>query len=281
MSHALADALAKRYIARRDVKAIQFKNGSWSPHTKNGKRDGERLPWGRLDLEAHISGAQTFGHYLLSQESEAKLFAFDVDLEKIDPEKPERKFWYPEGWGEDPLSENPPSYDAIEFDPREAWKVRSHPSRQWLKYQMKMIAHELLNGITKELDIPCAVAYSGGKGVHVYGFTGLMSADEVRSGAQIVLDALGHYEPSKGSNFFKDTNKDLHTGFDNLCIEVFPKQSHIDADGLGNLMRLPLGKNLKSSDPTFFIDMTSPMGVMSPVAPLHALAGNPWKMVGE
>jgi hypothetical protein len=29
-------------------------------------------------------------------------------------------------------------------------------------------------------------------------------------------------------------------------------------------MRLPLGKNHKSSDPTFFLDMTTPLGQMTP-----------------
>ena len=274
MTHALTDALAKRFIARRDVKAIQHGNGSWSPHTKNGKRDGERLSWTRPDLEAHVSGQQTYGHYLLSQTSQVKLFAFDVDLEKADPNK---QFFYPSGFSQ---SDNPDLL-PVEFAPREAWKVRSHPSRPWLKYQMKMIAHELLNAISTELEIPCAAAYSGGKGIHVYGLTGLMDAGEAITGAQIVLDSLGHYAPSRGNNFFQDKNDDLITGFSNFSIEVFPKQSHIDSDGLGNLMRLPLGKNLKSTDPTFFIDMTSPMAVLKPVDALHALAGNPWASVTD
>lgn len=276
MSNILADQIAKRFIARRDVKAIQHSTGTWSPHTMYGKRDGERFPWTRTDLEDHISGAQTYGHYLLSQSSQVKLFAFDVDLEKIDETKPERKFYYPDFW-----DVNDCDHPPVEFDPRLAWRIRAHPSRSWLKYQMKMIAHELLNSITKELEIPCAAAYSGNKGIHIYGFTGLMDAGEARTGAQIVLDSLDHYEPSKGSNFFVDKNDDLYTGFKNFSIEVFPKQSHIEPDSLGNLMRLPLGKNRKSSDPTFFIDMTSPLAVLSPVNPIHALAGNPWKRVGE
>lgn len=281
----VANTLARRFIARRDVKAIQHDNGSWAPHTKNGKKDGELIPWTRDDLNAHISGAQTFGHYLLNTDSTVKLFAFDIDLEKYDPNKPERKFFYPEGYGKDPLEEeghpDRPSYDPIEFDPRSAWKDRRHPARAWLKYQMKMIAHEFANAITTELDMECAVAYSGGKGVHVYGFTGLMPACEARDGAQIILDSLGHYEPSKGNNFFLDTNTDLFTGFKNFSIEVFPKQDEISTGSYGNLMRMPLGKNKKSPDPTFFVDMTSPMGVLAPVDTLHALAGNPWKMVSD
>lgn len=285
MSDAISNMLAKRFIARRDVKAIQHNNGSWAPHTKNGRHDGELIPWTRDDLNAHISGAQTFGHYLLNTDSTVKLFAFDIDLEKTDPNKPERVFHYPKDWGNDPFAseatEDPDFYAPVEFDPRSAWHDRRHPARSWLKYQMKLIAHEFANAITSELDMECAVAYSGGKGVHVYGFTGLMPASEARDGAQIILDSLGHYEPSKGNNFFLDTNDDLFKGFQNFSIEVFPKQDEISAGSYGNLMRMALGRNKKSPDPTFFVDMTAPMGVLAPVDTLHALAGNPWKMVSD
>jgi len=47
-------------------------------------------------------------------------------------------------------------------------------------------------------------------------------------------------------------------------------------------MRIPLGKNLKSTDPTFFIDMTSPLADMVPVDPAWALTtDNPWKRPGD
>jgi len=283
--NALADQIAKRYIARRDVKAVQHKDGSWSPHTKSGKHDGERIPWGRADLNAHLAGSSTFGHYLLDTDSTTKLFAFDIDLEQWKPTEPDRKFYYPEGWGKDPLEEKDspdyPSYAPLLFDPRLAWQDRRHPSRSWLKYQMKMIAHELTVVIERDLELPCAVAYSGGKGVHVYGFCGKVPAAEAIEGAHIVLDTLGHWRASRGTNFYKDTNEDVLRGFQNFCIEVFPKQTTMTDDSLGNLMRLPLGRNMKSTDPTFFIDMTSPMGVMAPVDPMHALAGNPWKRYGE
>lgn len=274
MSDAIANLLAKQFIARRDVKAIQHADGSWSPHTRNGRRDGDRLPWNRGDLNAHLSKERTFGHYLLDEDSNTKLFAFDIDFEKLDPTKPDRKFYWPEFIGESDTA-------LHEFDPREAWSQRSHPSRKWQKLQLKCVAHELLQVITQELDLPCAAAYSGGKGIHVYGFTGLVSAEEAIEGAKIVLDTLGHYEATRGSNFFVDTNKDPIKGYPNLSIEVFPKQSSLQGKDLGNLMRLPLGRNLKSKDPTFFIDMTSPLGEMVPVDPMHALAGNPWKAVGE
>lgn len=278
--------IAMRFIARRDVKAIQHKDGSWSPHTKTGRSDGERIPWGRADINAHLDKTSTFGHYLLNTDSTTKLFAFDIDLEKYNPLKPDEKYYYPEGWGQDPLGSGEPgdpkpSYEPIEFDPRTDWQNRSHPSRGWLKYQLKAVAHELLASIDRELELPCAAAYSGGKGVHVYGFTGQVDAGEAVEAASIVLDALGHYRASRGMNFYKDTNTDILRGFQNICIEVFPKQTSLNEDGLGNLMRLPLGRNLKSIDPTFFLDMTAPLGIMAPVNPLHALTGKPWKMAGE
>lgn len=277
MNKQLTDLIAQRFIARPDVKAIQHADGTWSPHTKNGRRDGDRIGWTRSDLQEHIDGTRTFGHYMLSQQSKVKLFAFDIDFEKTDPNHPEQVFYYPANW-----SENQEDDEMIEFNPRLAWTKRSHPARPFLKWQLKMIAHEFSRVVTEELDLPCAVAYSGGKGVHVYGFTGLVDAAEAREGAQIVIDTLGHYKPKRGNNFFVDQNDDPLFGFKNLSIEVFPKQDTLDNKDLGNLMRLVLGKNLKNpKDPTFFIDMTSPIAQMVPVDSVHALAGNPWKKFGE
>lgn len=226
---------------------------------------GPFIPWGRTDLAAHLEGTKTYGHYLLSPDDKVKLFAFDIDLEKNDPETGFVGKWVDDDGG------------IHEFDPREAWADRAHPSRAWCKYQLKMVAHRLLSVITDDLALPGAVAYSGGKGVHVYAFTGLISAADARDGAAIVLDTVGGWAPHRGDNFFKSVDRDPVTGYPNLSIEVFPKQSTLKDKELGNLMRLPLGRNLKSKDPTFFVDMTSPMGVMRPVDPIHALTASPWK----
>jgi hypothetical protein len=265
MSDEIANLFASKFIARPDAKAIQFRNGAWSPHCEvnpeTGKHDGPRIPWRREDLNAHLAGTKTFGHYLLSKESKCKLFAFDIDLEKVGclPAGPY-------------FAENEPDFYE-EADLRGAWLNRAHPGRDFMKLQFKQLAHELMSAIWTELELPCAAAYSGGKGIHVYAFTGLISAEEAREGAQIVLDSIGKFKPLKGEHFFKPTE------YDNLTVEVFPKQSSLDGKDLGNLMRLPLGRNLKSSDPTFFIDMaTSPLAVMKPTDPVHALTTqNPWK----
>jgi hypothetical protein len=269
LSQEIANLLAKMFIARPDVKAIQYRNGAWSPHTTDGKHDSPKVPWRREDLEAHLAGTQTFGHYLLNPDNKCKLFAFDIDLEKnAGPDKPVPfQGYYPDDDGE-----------IHEFDPRVDWTNRAHPSRKWSKYQLKMMASILMKAIYEELDIPCAAAYSGSKGVHVYGFVGLSDAAEVREGAKIVLDAIGNFTAIRGDNFYKWNDADPVRGYPNLSIEVFPKQDKINGpEHYGNLMRLPLGKNLKSPDPTFFIDMRTPMSEMKPVDPIWALTTtDPW-----
>lgn len=275
MSKEIEDLLAKKFISRTDVKAKQFANGAWAPHREfnpaTGKHDGERIPWRREDLGAHLSGRTTFGHYVVSANSECKLFAFDIDLEKAGslPTLPLPSWENPE----DPFNEAFNDGLAACDDLRGAWASRGHVARWYMKLQFKELAHKLCKAIVEELELPCAVSYSGSKGVHVYAFLPkLLPAHEAREGAKIVLDSVDSIKPSKGEHFFKSDF------FPNLSIEVFPKQDSMEGKDLGNLLRLPLGKNLKSKDPTFFIDMCSPLGEMKPIAPELALSkANPWQ----
>lgn len=268
MSSNIANLFARKFIARPDAKAEQQRDGKWHVHTTTRKKDDPRIPWRREDLEAHLAGQRTYGHYLLSTDSSCKLFAFDVDLEKVGslPTVPfEASVQYGEEWYRSSFYQ--------EEDLRAAWLNRTHPARDYMKLQFKELAHMLMRGISEELELPCAAAYSGGKGVHVYAFTGLISAVEAREGAQIVLDSVGKFKPLRGDNFFKPVD------YENLSVEVFPKQGNLDGKDLGNLMRMPLGKNLKApQEPTFFIDMTSPLGQMVPVDAEYALTTeSPWK----
>lgn len=280
MSVELANLLAKNFIARPDVKAIQYSDGSWSPHLVDPKdRTSERIPWRREDLESHLSGNKTFGHYLLTPDSQCKLFAFDIDLEENKPPESKTPFqgYWPEICSTPEVCGENCETKIHKFNPRVDWLDRGHPSRPWQKYQLRMMSSMIAKAVFDELQLPVAVAYSGGKGVHVYAFTGLISAAEAREGAQIVLDSLGIFHASRGTNFYKSIDADPVSGFPNLSIEVFPKQDSLSGKDLGNLMRLPLGRNLKSSDPTFFVDMKAPMSVMAPVDPVWALnTSNPW-----
>ena len=278
----LAGLLAQMFIARRDVKAVQNSSGEYMPvqhcetcgrgfcsHDTPKVREG----WRRADIQAHLDKQKTYGHYLLNQSDECKLFAFDLDLE---PEG----FYIADEEGGTPIA----------CQPRQDWLDRAHPARKWLKFQLHMIAHTLVKQIRNELEIPVAVTYTGAKGLHVYGFTGLMPAKDVREGAQIVIDSLaetslGAMFPTRGTNFYKFENQDPETGQPNVQIEVFPKQDTLDGKDLGNLMRLPLGTNLKNpKDPTFFVDMTAALNDISPLDPIYALtdgARNPWRRQGE
>jgi hypothetical protein len=261
----IQDLFARMFIARPDAKAEQQKDGKWHVHTTDGKSESPRIPWSRDDLQAHISGQRTFGHYLLSTENKCKLFAFDVDIEKAGrlPNIPFSPEITEEQWTAS-FYEEP--------DLRAAWLNRAHPARDYMKFQFKEIAHKLLKSISEDLGLPCAAAYSGAKGIHVYAFTGLIDASESREGCQIVLDSVGGFKPIRGDNFVK------HEDYPNLSIELFPKQGSLDGKDLGNLMRLPLGKNLKApQEPSFFIDMIAPFGSMQPMDPATALQiETPW-----
>lgn len=256
MSDTLANLFASKFIARTDVKALAHPGGWYSPVEE---------PWTRADLNAHLAGEKVYGHYLLNASDQCKFFAFDIDLEKNKPN--EFQGYYPDD-----------DLNIREFNPRYDWRDRSHPSQKWQTYQLKMMASMLMKAIWEECEIPCATAYSGAKGVHVYGFTGLMPAEDVRYAAQeIVIPAIGHLKPSRGDNFYKWDDSDPITGYPNLSIELFPKQDSLEGKKLGNLLRLPLGRNIKSQDKTFFIDLRSPMSVMKPADPVWALTTtNPW-----
>jgi hypothetical protein len=264
---AIAKLFASKFIARSDVRAIQLPDGEYRPQRDN-KFD---MP----SLLAHLRGEQTFGHYMVSQDNKVKLFAFDIDLEKVG-RLPDAKFGIDYvGWKDVEL--------------REHWASRKQgPGRDVIKLQMKMAASSIARAVTDQLSIPVAVAYSGSKGIHVYGFTGLVSCEHARKGAQIALEAAG-YSLFKGNNWFRfDAVKagcqdDPIANLANLNVEIYPKQDSLDSTQLGNLMRLPLGRNLRSpKDSCFFIDMRTAMSDFVPMDSIEALTtDNIWRYEGE
>lgn len=286
MSAELVDLVARKFVARSDAKAQQRSDGSYAPVVLNPKTDRTPVKWSRDDFVKHLSGEQTFGHYMLDpKDSTVKLFAFDIDLEEqgLIPTKA-LEMGMPIPGVEDPwyTNEDIEQWEST-FEignPREAWHNRAHPARPWLKLQFRLFAHKFAAVINNTLELPCAVSYSGNKGVHVYAFTGRIPAHDAREGAQIVLDTIGDFaiKPKEASTF-------KHPDFMHMSVEVYPKQDSIKEGGFGNLMRLPLGKHLKSpKDPTFFMDMAAPLNEMRPVDSIWALtdgALDPFKKVGE
>lgn len=276
----LTSLVAKRFIQRRDVKAIQLPDargtlnaGDYIPDRAFKRLPDEWAPTGfkGRHIEAHINGKASFGHYLLDENSMCRVMAFDIDLEKagswVD-------IFEKDAYGE-------PIEPVIhECNPREVWADRKQKqARAWFKMQMNLLAHKFAKAIIEELNLPCAAAYSGSKGVHVYGFMPPSPAYQVREGALLAVDVIGEFEASRGNNFFKHTEPDPVRGFPSFSVEVFPKQHDLEGKDLGNLMRLPLGRNFKNpKDPTFFLDLRAPLANLSPHPdPVRLLeTGNPY-----
>lgn len=238
----LAGLISKTFIARPDVKAVQQKNGAYHP-------DRTKFTYG--DLRAHLEGEVTLGHYLVSQDDKCKLFCYDIDLTKAGGWFTDAGLW-------------------VEGNPREEWS-RSGGSNEYLTTQLRCMAEGLALRIQRLADIPVAVAYSGCKGIHVYGLTGLVPAAKARAVAKLVLDSWGCFYPSKGENFYRHVSIEPHLGYPSLEIEVYPKQDSLENKDLGNLLRLPLGINQKSQAPGFFLDMRTPYNVLRPAAPEDVL----------
>jgi hypothetical protein len=259
LSDELAVLLAKKFIQRRDIKAVQFTSGKWAPDTKI-KDIGSWGPVGfkMTHLRQHLAGSHTYGHYLLDNDNICRMFAFDLDLEKekFDPETGERLV----GW----WSPMTPEGGIVPCDPREEWANRASNARPWLKAQMSILARKLIRNIQELTQLPCAAAYSGSKGIHVYGFTEPMPAAQVYAAAIYVLEASGDWELFRGKHFYRHKLRDPELGYPNFSLEVFPKQDSLEGKDLGNLMRLPLGRNQKSPDPCFFMDLNTPVGVLAP-----------------
>lgn len=275
----LPGLIANKFVARTDVKAVQTTDGKYHP---------ERTKWKMQDFRDHIAGDKTFGHYVSDTEGNVKVIVLDIDLEKTGT------------WVEYPdmtqCPEDPALADAWyeanlkihESTPREDWKNRKHPGRAWYKTQLRTMAEMLSSGIKHALDIQVACAYSGNKGVHVYGFLPeLMPAAEARAGALLAMEyaatSFGRdhaFERFRGVNFYKHSVHDPEHGFDNLSVELYPKQDTMEGKDLGNLVRLPLGKNQKNpKDPCFFLDQTTAHCELTPHPDPRALllGKSPWE----
>lgn len=280
----LAKLLSLRFIQRRDAKAEQTSDGAWHPvrefNPETGKNDGPNIPWKMGDLRAHIEGTRTFGNYLADADSNVKLFVLDIDLDAtghwvqwpyLGADSPEANRYFTD---DQAVNDERFMNDTVihESTPREDWHDRKHPGREWYKMQLRSLSDLLNRAITKELGLQTAIAYTGNKGLHVYGFTGTISAVQAREAALLALEYAANIWPygaevsaHRGKNFYKFDDGQPHSELSNMTVEVFPKQDIISSGGYGNLVRLPLGRNLKhSKDPCFFIDQTAGGHVIAP-----------------
>lgn len=299
----IAGQIAKTFIARKDVKAVQNRSGAYMPVTTDMKPESDRLPWTMGDLRAHVSGEKTYGHYVVSKENTAKVFCFDLDLEKqllwdekreprwaamvpgrdepLERQGDARSLWHPErlwqwcgncskGWYPDFQPARCANEDHVHM-----LSEGANPDTIALTAILQQTAFSLADRIRTLLDIPTAVAYSGNKGIHVYGLVGEAPAADVRMGATLVLDSFeGKYVPARGTNFYRNIDPD----FEAVSVEVFPKQEGLDGKDLGNLLRLPMGVNRKSGNRAYFLRYGSYGELTEHTDPLKAMTGDmdPW-----
>jgi hypothetical protein len=305
----IAKLLGQHFIQRREPIAQQTASGGYRP-----MRDQNKVPtatFGKATLLQHLSGTATYGHYMLDHDDMTKLFVLDVDLTKMGfvPTK-----YLPAEATDSDYEAWVRSFVFVD-DLRAVWHSRKRkdaPARAYIKYQLRLVGNTLASATYSLLDIRTAVAYTGNKGIHIYGFTGKLKADFVRDAAELVLDSVTYLKPSRGDNFYADVRREViateptdaqkptaeyvarwesegpPAGFDpgyfhNFHIELFPKQRSLEGKDLGNLVRLPLGKNLHNpTDPTFFVDLTKPLTELSPVDSVYALTTeNPWQTQAE
>jgi hypothetical protein len=269
----LARLFAKLYIARPDVKAVQASSGAYYTHVADRNANPPvYLPWSMEALIDHIEGRNTYGHYLLNTDNTCKIIAFDIDLVKEPVSLPTLPIpgWEGTGNVDEETHQWEETWEAR--SPRDAWLNRADPARDLLKLAMRDLAHVIQRSVI-DLEIPSTVTYTGAKGLHVYGFLG--KGTDAKFARQAIEAILGYVPlvPIRGKNFYAWDAINHPTETRQLfSVEVFPKQDHInEGDGFGNLMRLPLGKNLKSADPTFFVDTSAPMGVLRPTDALTEL----------
>lgn len=245
MDNAELRRFGELFIERRDVKAFQHRNGSYTP---------DKSPIKLSDLRDHIEGRHTMGHYLVSPENRCRLFAFDIDL------------------AADTNTYTDDDGIEHEYSPREAWQDPEHPARDRLAIEMNCLAEGIARRATRITGAPVAIADSGNKGVHVYVFTGSVTASSARAAAALVLESFGVFRAIRGKNFWQHTES-----YKSFNIEIFPKQDHIDADAFGNLMRLPLGINLKTGRASRFVRCLPPLNELTMMDATKVLDGAaPW-----
>lgn len=283
----LTSLFAKRFLARPDAVAVQVADGGWRPLRRKVDgaeyKDWPLVPWSKKLLESQVAGERSYGHYLVNQANQAKLFVLDVDLretgtwvdrpgeeelEKILDAFPNDRERQDEEWEK-------AANRFLDCNPRELWQNKKHLSRKYFLDQMSTLVALLTSRIHSELEIPVAAAYSGYKGFHVFGFTGLIEAETAAELGRAVIESFGAFKPTKGENYYVHEDRDLA----NFTVEVYPKQSEIRSDGFGNLVALPLGVNLKApKSRRFFLDLKAagfkPLDISAVPALLEG--GNPW-----
>ncbi len=269
--------IGQRFVSRKDVKAEQAKDGAWYPVrevTSSGKHDGPYVPFSMQDFNDHLTGVRTFGHYVVGTDQTTKFFCFDLDLNK--------QGFYLEDPDPDGDPEDFPAIvgNMVDCEPREVWAAgKPQAAIDYFTQALRVMAEGLAQRVIRmNAASHVAITNSGGKGMHVYGFMNEPNlAVDVREVALDVLSTKSDtavFEPIKGDNFWRYRSAGAYS---NITIEVFPKQEAVSKGGFGNLLRLPLGVNLKTGKRGYFVNCKSGLNKLPEMDAIRALSGDlPW-----
>lgn len=262
MTSTIANLLDQWFIARHDVRA-------W--HTDRGYRRDDR-PIALEDIERHLAGepfrvtglttvegkpysitAGGLGHYLIDPTTQTtKVFCFDIDLNE-----------------EGHLGDEPINPRAVFSDPDDE-------RRTLLLEQLKTMAFGLGHRayrFTRE-QVQIVASFSGNKGLHVYGLLpGGEPAAKARAIANRVMESFDFKPSERGASWIHADHE-----WPNLSIEVFPKQDEVAPNDYGNLLRLPLGRHVKSGKPGAFVRLDCEPMMLKKIDPLDVLERGmlPW-----
>ncbi|HOY66172.1 MAG TPA: hypothetical protein PLP29_04735 [Candidatus Ozemobacteraceae bacterium] len=210
------EAFVRQFAGREGVHAVQTKGekGAW------GYRPVKEPLDTRLATK-HLAGDTTLGTYLVRRDDTTCLLAFDLDIAK-------------------------PALRRFDADPAE---------RRRLKLKLVEEGKRLLAAAT-EAGIPLLPEWSGHKGLHFWLFTDEpVPARILRAVGRWLLDRVP--PPSGLAGLPHPGAAGPHSvscGAGELHWELFPKQDHVDPDGLGNLVKLPLGIHRRTMKRALFLD---------------------------
>jgi hypothetical protein len=247
-----ANKLAKLFIARRDVKAIQ-----------RATHDGEwmcvKKPLDLDDFKKHLFDKDNcLGTYLLDKKSRVKFVAFDIDLTGSGPYFVIRDI---DANDDDAMVALEAEYAAageMDLDYRVGpWEATLHDPQnegfRWVRSHLRVLIESLCDRVEAQLGLPAMPVVTGG-GAHVLvPFGERIPAADGRAAAHGVMASIAASEPSSlpfwrtSENFYsnaptaeRDEQKRLIG--ETITIEVFPKQDSLPSpDSFGNLIRLPFG----------------------------------------
>jgi hypothetical protein len=173
-----------------------------------------------LDMENHTNFKKTYGMYLITINEGCNCFVIDLDysenrlLSLIDKYKNERKA------------------EKMIFN-----KIKEDAKKQY--------------DIIKKMDLEVFIEFSGSKGYHIWGFfeeeIPLEFVKMLEEKMIIIRDPLVVDEKSLKKD---STGKD----YTDEKYEFYPKQESMEELKLGSIIKIPLGKHIKTDMPCFFVD---------------------------